>query len=296
MRNLATTIAAATLLTGCLGDFELGTVDDNAPPSGDSAEALFAGLHGQLVAECGACHGEGGVTSTTNGPDFMLNTDPAASYDLVRSYASATEGPIVGNSPANSKLYFYGLHTGAAPSASLAALIEAWIIAQASEDGTTPDPGDVPPPGQPKEPRTLVEALTMFADCMSYADFEGTNFMEIANQGTAEGQCDNCHNVGLAGAFLEDTADMFTMTKQMPYILKFASGVVNADGSFGDVVPSYRIRDKRGDQGHPNYILAAERVQALEDYFDLTYVRYRGSITSGVACIPEEPPLPEPQQ
>lgn len=296
MRNLATTIAAAGLglfMTGCLGDFELDPPGEGTPPTGDSAEALFQGLHGQLVAECGACHGEGGATSITNGPDFMVNVDPTASYEMIQTYTSATEGAIVGNAPANSKLYFYGLHTGAALSTELASQVENWIIAQAVEDGTTPPEGEIPPPGEPKEPQTMVEALTMFADCMAYADFDAANVMEVANQGTAEGQCDNCHQVGAFGAFLDDTSQMFTMNQQLPYILKFASGYVNPDGSFGDVVPANRFRDKRGDQGHPNYILGAARLQSLETFFDQTYLRYRGAITSGVPCVRESPPLPQ---
>jgi hypothetical protein len=293
MRNLATTPAAALFLMAGCGDFG---IDQNPGPgtdTGGQAATLFQSLHGQLMAECGSCHTDG-IENELSGPDWLA-TEAVAAYDKVRSYQSVTDGPIVGNSPGNSKLYFYGEHTGPAMSPALSTLVENWIVAQAAEDGTTPppDPGTIPG----EEPKTLVEALTMFADCMAYLDFEASEFSEVANQSTAEGLCRNCHNTGLSGAFLNDSDEMFLKTQQMPFVLKFATGVVNPDGSFADLVPAYRFRDKRGDQGHPNYILAGERLEALNSYFDLTYVRYRSAIDSGTPCVREGLPMePLPPQ
>lgn len=291
MRNSTSIAAALLLMAGCLGDFEVdqgpGGSDD---PSGATAEAMFADLHAQLNAECATCHADG---NEVTGPDYQSTASPDANYASIMNYVSVTDGPIVGNSPANSKLYFYGAHTGPAMSPELAGKVEAWIIQEAVEQGDSPeDPGTPGTPGD--EPKTLVQALTKFSECMAFTDFDATNFQDLANQNTAEGQCNACHNAGTGGAFISSIdADFFTQQKNMPFILKFATGTVSESGAFADLIPSKRYELKRDDNGHPNYILADVRVQSMVQYFDLTYTKYRGAITSGTPCLPDLPPPPQ---
>jgi hypothetical protein len=176
--------------------------------------------------------------------------------------------PIVGNSPENSKLLLHGVHAGPALSESLKAKMSDWIVAQAEEDGVSPpgddddiDPPDPDDPPTAEPPDTLVEALTLFANCMTYEDFEATNFENVADQNTAEGQCYGCHSAGTGGSFLSaDNIEFYSQQRNMPYILKFVTGTVNPDGSFSDLIISGRYEMKRDDNGHPNYIMAEERL------------------------------------
>lgn len=291
MRNFSTSIAAALLLmAGCLGDFEVDQ-GGGPNPSGESAEALFADLHTQLNAECALCHADGNLVT---GPDYQSTASAQENLASIMAYASEIDGqPIVGNSPENSRLFIYGAHTGPAMTPQLAAKVEAWIIAQAEENGSTPDDGE-PLPGGPAEPKTLVEALLVFAGCMAFTDFEATNFGDVADQNSAEGQCYACHETCTGGACLNvQNATFFTRQKDRPYILKFATGTVNLDGGFDDLIPSHRYELKRDDNGHPNYIMSAARLESIDSFFNLTYTRYRTSIDSATACVPDLPPPPQ---
>lgn len=294
-------IAASLLLVGCVGEYQPsdqgggGGGDD--PPDGASARELYEALNDQQIAECGACHVGANLDDTTTGPDY-LGTDRASSYDTILAYKSWVDGgPIVGNSPENSKLIIYGVHAGPALSSGLKDKMSAWIKAQAVEDGVAPpeDEGDIDPPDpdEPPEaeaPDTLVEALTLFANCMTYEDFEATNFENVADQNTAEGQCYGCHSAGTGGSFLSaNNIEFYSQQRNMPYILKFVTGTVNPDGSFSDLIISGRYEEKRDDNGHPNYIMAEERIQSIQSFFDLTYAKYSNAIQTGVACTPDTP-------
>ena len=294
-------IAASLMLVGCVGEYqpsdESGGGGGGGGGGGASAESLYLALNDQQIAECGACHVGANLDDTTTGPDY-LGSDKAASYTTIRAYKSWVDGsPIVGNSPENSKLLLHGVHAGPAMSDSLKDKVSEWITQQAVEDGIAPpdDEGDIDPP-DPEEPPTaeppdtLVEALTLFANCMTYTDFEATNFENVADQNTAEGQCYGCHSAGTGGNFMSaNNIDFYTMQRNMPYILKFVTGTVNTDGSFSDLIISGRYEMKRDDNGHPNYIMAEERLQSIQNFFDLTYAKYSNSIATGVACVPDQP-------
>ena len=294
-------IAASLLLVGCVGEYqpsdESGGGGGGGGGDGASAEQLYTALNDQQIAECGACHVGANLDDTTTGPDY-LGPDKASSYTTIRAYKSWVDGsPIVGNSPENSKLILHGVHAGPAMSDSLKDKMSEWIIQQAVEDGVAPPDGeddiDPPDPEEPpsaEPPDTLVEALTLFANCMTYTDFEATNFENVADQNTSEGQCYGCHSAGTGGNFMSaNNIDFYTMQRQMPYILKFVTGTVNADGSFQDLIISGRYEMKRDDNGHPNYIMAEERLQSIQSFFDLTYAKYSNSIATGVACTPDTP-------
>ena len=293
-------IATSLLLIGCVGEYQPsdeGGGGGGGGADGASAEELFIALNDQQIAECGACHVGANLDDTATGPDY-LGTDRATSYATILAYRSWEDGsPIVGNSPENSKLILKGVHAGPALSASLKEKMSEWISVQAVEDGVAPDDdeGDIDPP-DPDEPPpaeapdTLVEALQLFANCMTYQDFEATNFENVADQNTAEGQCYGCHSAGTGGSFLSaNNIDFYSQQRNMPYILKFVTGTVNADGSFSDLIISGRYEMKRDDNGHPNYIMAEERLQSIQNFFDLTYAKYSNSIATGVACTPDTP-------
>jgi mono/diheme cytochrome c family protein len=293
-------IAASLLLVGCVGEYQPSDGSGGGGGGGGdgaTARELYDDLNEQQIAECGACHVGANLDDTTTGPDY-LGPNKDASYETILAYKSWVDGsPIIGNSPENSKLLLHGVHAGPALSESLKSKMSEWIAAQAVEDGVAPpdDEGDIDPP-DPDEPPvneppdTLIEALTLFANCMTYTDFEATNFENVADQNTAEGQCYACHSAGTGGSFLSaNNIDFYTQQRNMPYILKFVTGTVNTDGSFSDLIISGRYELKRDDNGHPNYIMAEERLQSIQNFFDLTYAKYSNAIATGVACTPDAP-------
>src|SRR5690606_34360437 len=120
---------------------------------------------------------------------------------------------------------------------------------------------------------------------------EASNFENVADQNTAEGQCYACHSAGTGGAYLaQNNIDFYVNQRNMPYILKFVTGTVNEDGSFRDLIISGRYEDKRDDNGHPNYIMANNRLESIQQFYELTYVRYQAQFQpGGVACTPDNP-------
>jgi hypothetical protein len=300
MRSLSKLAAVLMLFAApaCVGELDIGDPGESPNPDPDpdpgvSARALFDALQNDLRTECAACH-EGPAAASLNSPAFMgLDAnDPSDDYDAILGSVSELDGgPLIGDSPGNSRFWFYGEHTGPAFSTSTSAAVERWIIANAEENGITPpELPDVPDPDTPREPRTLIQALETFAGCMDYLDFQASNFQNVANQNSAEGQCYACHTQGTGGAFLaQSDLLMYTETKKMPYILKFVTGTVSSNGSFEDLIISGRYEMKRNDGGHPNYILAAARVASINQYYNDTYLKYRASIVSGVPCTPNLP-------
>jgi hypothetical protein len=283
---------------GCVGGIDQGPGPGDGsddPPAGESADAMFTALQAQLNAECGACHAGPDLNDTATGPDFLgpVGASAGDAIAVLLSYQStAGGGPIVGTTPENSKLYFYGLHAGPALSAGLAADLSAWILAEETENpkGGGGGGGGEPVEPDPAEPTSLLEALEMFGNCMTYEDFAATNMQNVANQNSAEGQCYACHDDGLGGAYLaRNDIEFFSNQREMPYVLKFVTGTVNSDGSFRDLVMSRRYELKRNDNGHPNYIMANERLQSIETFYQLTYQRYRTAIDTNTPCIPDSP-------
>ncbi len=290
---------------GCVGemitgpgavDTEDGGGDDGGGEAGGAtAREMFDALNPQQIAECGGCHLGANLNDTAAGPDY-LGANPQASHDTLMTYRSWQDGsPLVGDSPENSKLVVYGVHAGPALSAGLASQMAAWIAVRSQEAGAAPDDGgeggdgggEAPVGGAPSN---LVNALTQFANCMTYADFQTSGFQAVAEQQSAEGQCYGCHAAGTGGAFLaQDDVAFYDNQRKTPYILKFATGTVNEDGSFNELVPASRYEQKQADNGHPNYLMDPARVQAIQQFFDLTKARYQQAIDSGTPCTPDTP-------
>ena len=304
-----TQLAASTLFamatSACVGEYEMNQPTPGGEDDGDdgdnggevSAEEMYyATVADGLGVECGTCHVGTNPDDVLGGPDFMGPTVDS-SYDSIRSWLTVEEVPLVGPTPGDSQIYYKGAHPpGVALSDELKAKVADWILVQAEEDGIQPEPDPEPDPDEeepeptPTGPDTLVEALELFSNCMTYEDFEATNFENVADQNTAEGQCSGCHGQGTGGAFLSaDNIDFYVNQRKMPYVLKFVTGTVNDDGSFKDLIISRRYELKRDDNGHPNYIMADERLNSIRDFFDLTYTKYQNSIAAGTPCTPDDP-------
>lgn len=303
-----TQLAASTLFamatSACVGEYEMNQPtpggDDDGDNGGDGdvgAEELFNTTVAEgLQTECGVCHAGTNLEDVLGGPDW-LGPDMESMYSSILGFTSTEGLPLIGPTPGDSQLYYKGAHPpGLALSDGLKAKVGDWILAQAEEDGITPDPEPEPDPDEeepdpvPAGPDTLVEALELFSNCMTYEDFEATNFENVADQNTAEGQCSGCHGQGTGGAFLSaDNIDFYVNQRKMPYVLKFVTGTVNDDGSFKDLIISRRYELKRDDNGHPNYIMANERLDSIRNFFDLTYTKYQNSIASGTPCTPDDP-------
>lgn len=329
-----TTVAASLLLSAaCTGGLEPVDGPNNPDDPGQTGEpgdgegaarALFDGLHGQMMLECQACHlGINDEASIVNGPDFLgAETDVDSVYTYLLQAESPLDGaPLVSNSPANSKLYFYGSlpHTGSlGMSDELAAQVEEWIIAEAEEDGITPEPepetpeepeepGDPEDPGTPSanEPRTVVQALEMFAACMRYDDFVAGDFPDIANIDTNnnDGRCRECHGLGESGAFLNQDDALFYKGQRsldengrlgpavpggVVGLYSFVGAQVQIDGTI-EIIQTKRYELKRNNNGnHPNYNFGGY-IDDVDAFYQATYERYRLAIESGVPCIPDNP-------
>ncbi len=293
-------MAALLCQLGCVGEMMTGPgavgSDDGDDGGGGEVEGatareLFDALNPQQVVECRSCHLGANLDDTATGPDY-LGANAQASHDTLMSYRSWQDGsPLVGDSPENSKLFVYGVHAGPALSADLASKMAAWIAKRSQEAGAAPDDGgDGAEPPVGGAPNNLVDALTQFASCMTYADFTTSGFQAVAEQQSAEGQCYGCHAAGTGGAFLaQDDVAFYDNQRKTPYILKFATGTVNEDGSFNELVPAGRYEQKQADNGHPNYLMDPARVQAIQHFFDLTKARYQQAVDSGTPCTPDTP-------
>lgn len=310
-----TSLAGSLLLAACTGQFTSGDDPGGDPveetPAGDATpRQLFDGLHGALISECSSCHlGTNDEVSLANGPDYMgADSGADAVYAAIMSASSTldTATPLVHNAPANSKLYFYGsvAHSGSTGmTATLKSQIEAWIIAEAEADGITPDPGgdDVIEPGGPVgEPKTIMQALTMFASCMRYEDFALGEFPNIANIQVNGGErCHECHGVGESGAYLSDIEQLFytgqrsldvatSTLKADPGLYSFIAVRPLLDGSL-EIVQTKRYEMKQENNGnHPNYNFDGY-IDDVEAFYQATYTRYLNSIAAGIACTPDNP-------
>ncbi|MFO0722616.1 MAG: hypothetical protein U1E65_02455 [Myxococcota bacterium] len=263
---------ALTVTTGAMGLTARELFDRNVAPI--------------LAANCASCHAG---ANPGDGPDYLGPTaTPATGF-----YAPLTTGhTVIGNAPfiaypsVNSPLVYKGAHTGPAFTTADAATVSSWLVKEAEERGlvTAQNPNNPPPTGN-YQPKNLREAIIRFTACMQRTTWDATygqgNNTQVARQNTNDGPCYACHSTGTAGAFLsQNSGDTFDAHKNpnMIYVMKMVLGTVNTDGSFKDLVPAYRFRDKgQGPQGtppHPSYLLTDERNQAMNSFIDQTMTRF----------------------
>lgn len=144
--------------------------------------------------------------------------------------------------------------------------------------------------GSEPPPLTGDIAMKQFGDCMTLDDWTATGMPLVANQQSDYGgnniPCYSCHNAGTGENWMPDPnganadADIAEAFEAMRYM--YASfnlvrwTVNNEDGSFKDLVASYRWRDK-GQEGtsHPTYTLSAEYLGYYEAWFAKVYERWQ---------------------
>lgn len=203
-------------------------------------------------------------------------------------------------------------HSGVALAPGDAPKVHTWLEMEADArfGGVCSNP---PPPDPPADttaagmtteppvegPLTGLKAMEMFGACMHYDEWISTNMPNLGNQNSTYNNnnvpCKSCHtnkNTGLN--YLPEPNDT---TKVMDSFQQFRSmyasfnlfrwTVNDTDGSFKDIVASYRERDKGNDgSDHPKYTLSAARLQALETFFQLTYDRWRIAVDTNTPCDP----------
>jgi hypothetical protein len=158
--------------------------------------------------------------------------------------------------------------------------------------GTTsgPDAGVLQPPPPPAS--TAAQELAKFGNCMALADWNSTGMNDIQNQVTIGegGECYSCHQTGMYNAALTPNSNNnYNLMHTMPWLMKFAQATVNADGSFKDITPTERIRDRGSEAGHPVYTLTTARQTALDTFFQQTYTHYK----AGNCPTPQAAPVPD---
>jgi len=159
-------------------------------------------------------------------------------------------------------------------------------------------------------PVTLQEAFTQFAACMSYTDFtsnaaNGASAADIAKaQTTQYGDCNACHNAGDGGFWAsygtvqgQDMKQMmFDQTKMFPYIAKWVTGTVDANGQFKDLAPSNSIADQAvlasqcaaGTPCHPKFQLNPAVAQAITDFVTTTITKWHTNTCNGSGLPPSD--------
>lgn len=252
-----------------------------------------------IQGKCATCHAN---TAAGDGPDFLGSSpNPATWYE-----AMSVRTTVIGNvpfiqvaTPQDSPLISKGEHTGPALSVTEKDAVSAWLIKEAQERGlgTPVNPNPNPNPTMDYTPTNLREAIVRFTACMRRTDWDNTvgqnQNTNVAYQGSTDGPCYACHSSGTGGAYLsQNSGDTFDAHKDanMYYVLKLVLGTVNTDGSFKDLVPAYRFRDKGqppfGTPPHPSYNLTDNRNEALNEFVDLTLARFRDFTQ---ACGPMTP-------
>lgn len=301
--------AACAVQSGSSLDVEPGT----QPPTASAEEQFFnANVKTAFELNCANCH-----ANTQDGygaPDF-LGAAPEAYYgSLVQrlDFVSCDVG--------NSMLLMKGAdpgHSGVPLAPADVPKVQQWLEMEAEArfggvcEGAPPEPppdpetttttttgtgtGTEPDPGpQPLNGKTAMET---FGDCMSYTDWIDTGMYLVANEqalyNNNNTECYNCHtnkNTGLN--YMpdpDDTAKVMDAFQTMRYMyssFNLVRWTVNdTDGSFKDLVKSYRWRDKGVEGGdHPPYELSAEYVASYESWFQLTYDRWKTAMESGTPC------------
>ncbi len=269
----ATPLAAliASFAAGCSLAAPPDPVDPNtAPPATDplagaTARQLFdANVAPALSSACASCHAGTPPPSTTPGPNFL-------GTGALQYYSKLVANPLFVNAvPDESELLTKGLHEGPALTTLQATNIEAWLTQEVVERGA----GLVAPP----PPTDLTQKqLVAFGACMSAADFTSTGLDDLPNQDTTgdAGPCYSCHATGMYIHQGKDATVNLQYLRTMPWLLKFAQAQLAGDGSFKDIVPANRFRDRGQETGHPPYTLSTARQTALASFFQLTYARWK---------------------
>jgi len=224
----------------------------------------------------------------------MANSNPAAPQFLGQA-TSQMYGSLMANprytGGINTILVTKGMHEGPPLSAAQQSTVNMWLALEqaclggggtgGSGGGGTGGSGGMPDAGPPPRPTTCSQALDLFGRCMQRADFDAATMTNVPRQGTLQGPCYSCHNIGQNGNYMSIVADDFYTNLKIPtYLIRFATCSSNpTDGSFRDVVQAHRWRDKGQEGGqHPQYIMTDTRLQYIDQYFNATYAHYQTGV------------------
>ncbi len=197
-----------------------------------------------------------------------------------------------------------GSSSGATGSSSGATGSSSGATGSSSGSSSGGTPVEAGPP-----PLTLQEALTQFANCMSYTAFtdssaNGYSAADVAkSQTTQYGDCNACHNAGDGGFWASYgtvqgqnmTQMMFSETQQFPYITKWVTGTVDTNGNFKDLAPSNAIANQaalasqcmQGTPCHPKFQLDPAVVTAINTFVTNTITQWHAG-TCGHATPPAD--------
>jgi hypothetical protein len=259
-----------------------------AAPAGATAKAFYEqNVDPQLEASCGSCH----ATGANSAPIFLVAASPDAAYMKI------TSGVVAGilAQPANSMLILHGAHTGPALTSTQQMLVSQWLSIEVMERHLG---------GSSGAPTITVQAaITAFGQCMSLDDFEdnstGAAVSDLPRAQTQAGPCNGCHNAGDGGFWasggnvggVDQRTIMFQKSQTMPYIKKYITGTVDANGNFAGLQASNAIRTKSsvaqdcvGPDCHPKFNLQPELAQAIDSFVTKTLAK--GPQCSGMAPAP----------
>lgn len=226
-----------------------------------------------MQAQCASCHAGNNVV---DGPDF-LGAGPAEFHDQLVSNRQLV------NTPKNSLLILKGAHTGPALTPNETKLTRDWIQTRSGGDCATQAGGTLEDAAADK-PQSLEDALARFSRCMTLYNWENTNVGRISEQQSSEGACRGCHNAGLAGVWMSsDPAAMWEINRRSPYVLKWITSRIGADGALEDLVPSGRLCAKGVEalqcEGsptcHPKFNCSATVKENIDKFLELTLTLYR---------------------
>ena len=312
---LSTIMACANELPGDLGGTTAGTGTTTGAQQPSEARAYFdANVEPILAGTCADCHANS--ADVHGAPDFLgLAVDEY--YDKL-----TTNPIMVGCDIKNSILLLKGLdpgHAGPPLTDGQHDKVMTWLSMEAEErfggscsgpststsattgGGTTGGGGDMTggttgAGGSDPGPITADVAMKQFGDCMTLDDWISTGMPMVANQlsdyNNNDVPCYSCHNAGSGENWMPNPnlanadTEIANAFEKMRYV--YASfnlvryTVNNQDGSFKDLVPAYRWRDK-GQEGtdHPSYQLKAEYLAYYEAWFAATYEKW-----VNVPCYP----------
>jgi len=223
------------------------------------------------------------------------------------SYQSSSGGPATGSSSGSSSGATTGSSSGATGSSSGATGSSSGTTGSSS-GATGSSSGGTPIEAGPP-PLTLQEALTQFANCMTYANFtaqtsNGYSAADVAkSQTTQYGDCNACHNAGDGGFWasygtVQGTnmvQTMFSETQQFPYITKWVTGTVDTNGNFKTLAPSNAIADQaalasqcmQGTPCHPKFQLDPDVVTAVNNFVTTTITQWQNG-TCGATTPPAD--------
>lgn len=268
-------IAFALSLSGCIGSYQSGMQQNqnnnnqnnqnnnnqNTQPTPKTARQLFdANVAPTLSSTCATCHAG---TPPTDGPTF-LGSGPTMFYASL-----VADARFVNAVPAKSELITKGKHEGPALTTQQSTDFLAWLTQETVERTNLPQP---PPPTDQVQLQ-----LAAFGNCMSQTDFDSTGMNDLQNQTTVgnAGSCYSCHSTGMYVYLSTDSNANEQHLQRTPWLLKFAQASTNPDGTFLDIVPANRFRDRGSETGHPQYTLSDARLSALTNFFMLTYNKWK---------------------